>query len=63
MSHETGKVEVLAVDDERIYLRYHQAKDAADLGRFFIRRRNDEAYWLDQLDPVDAAAPQDLTSA
>ena len=52
MSHETGKVEILAVDDERIYLRYHQAKDPADLGRFFLRRRNDEAYWLDQLEPV-----------
>ena len=52
MSHETGKVEILAVDDTFIYLRYHQAKDAADLGRFFIRRRNDEAYWLDQLEPV-----------
>ena len=52
MSHETGKVEILAVDDERIYLRYHQAKDPTDLGRFFVRRRNDEAYWLDQLEPV-----------
>ncbi len=52
MSHETGKVEILAVDDAHIYLRYHQAKDAANLGRFFIRRRNDEAYWLDQLEPV-----------
>ena len=52
MSHETGKVEILAVDDEHIYLRYHQAKDPADLGRFFVRRRNDEAYWLDQLEPV-----------
>ncbi len=52
MSHETGKVEILAVDDAHIYLRYHQAKNPADLGRFFIRRRNDEAYWLDQLEPV-----------
>ena len=52
MSHETGKVEILAVDDEHIYLRYHQAKDPADLGRFFVRRRNDEAYWLDQLEPA-----------
>ncbi len=52
MSHETGKVEILAVDDAFIYLRYHQAKDPADLGRFFIRRRNDNAYWLDQLEPV-----------
>ena len=52
MSHETGKVEILAVDDAFIYLRYHQAKDPADLGRFFIRRRNDDAYWLDQLEPA-----------
>ena len=49
MSHETGKIEILAVDDENIYLRYHQAKNVDDLGRFFVRRRNNAAYWLDQL--------------
>ena len=53
MSHETGKVEVLGIDAEHVYLRYHQAKYPGDLGRFFIRRRNDEAYWLDQLAVVD----------
>ena len=53
MSHETGKVEVLGIDAEHVYLRYHQAKFPDDLGRFFIRRRNDEAYWLDQLEVVD----------
>ena len=52
MSHESGKVEILAVDDQFIYLRYHQAKHAADLGRFLICRRDDEAYWLDQLEIV-----------
>jgi len=52
MSHETGKVEVLGIDAEHVYLRYHQAKFPDDLGRFFIRRRNDEAYWLDQLEVV-----------
>jgi len=52
MSHETGKVEVLAIDDQHIYLRYHQAKYDEDLGRFFICHRNDDAYWLDQLEPV-----------
>ena len=54
MSHETGKVEVVGVDDERIYLRYHQAKNPDDLSRFFVRRRDDDAYWLDQLEPVEA---------
>ena len=53
MSHETGKVEVLGIDDEHVYLRYHQAKFPGDLGRFFVRRRNDQAYWLDQLEALD----------
>ena len=53
MSHETGKVEVLGIDDEHVYLRYHQAKFPGDLGRFFVRRRNDQAYWLDQLEVLD----------
>ena len=53
MSHETGKVEVLGIDDEHVYLRYHQAKFPGDLGRFFVRRRNDAAYWLDQLEVLD----------
>jgi KamA family protein len=52
MSHETGKVEILGIDDRHIYLRYHRAKDAALRGRFMIYHRNDEAYWLDQLEPA-----------
>ena len=55
MSHETGKVEILGVDDDHIYLRYHQAKDPDDLSRFFVCKRDDQAYWLDQLDPVEAS--------
>lgn len=53
MSHETGKIEILAVDDRHIYLRYHRAKEAANRGRFMIYKRNDEAYWLDQLIPAE----------
>lgn len=53
MSHETGKIEVLAVDEKRIYLRYHRAKDPSDRGRFMVYQRNDDAYWLDQLEPVE----------
>ena len=56
MSHETGKVEILGIDDECLYLRYHQAKFDDDLGRFFVCRRNDNAYWLDQLEIVDHTA-------
>ena len=49
MSHATGKVEVVAVDRSSIYLRYHQAKYPADLGRFLVAERDDAAGWLDDL--------------
>lgn len=52
MSHETGKIEILAVDEQHIYLRYHRAKDAGLRGRFLIYQRDDTAYWLDDLVPA-----------
>ena len=59
MSHETGKIEILAVDERHIYLRYHRAKDAGLRGRFLIYKRNDDAYWLDDLEPAeDGTAPR-----
>lgn len=59
MSHETGKVEVLGTDERHIYLRYHQAKDPAMCGRFMIYQRDDEAYWLDDLELAEGfAAPK-----
>ena len=52
MSHESGKIEILALDDRRIYMRYHQAKVADNYGKLLIYERNDEAYWLDELEPA-----------
>lgn len=52
MSHETGKIEIVGVDDRHIYMRYHRAKNPADEGRFMVFERDDEAFWLDQLVPV-----------
>ena len=64
MSHETGKLEILAVDDGHIYLRYHRAKDAAMRGRILVYKRNDQAYWLDELEPVEGlGAPEFLPSS
>jgi len=53
MSHASGKIEILAVDDKRMYLRYHRAKDPADDGRIMIFKRDDDACWLDDLTPLD----------
>lgn len=52
MSHAAGKVEIQAVDDENIYLRFHRSKYAENTGKFFICKRNDNAFWLDHLEPI-----------
>ncbi|MBN1418385.1 MAG: KamA family radical SAM protein [Planctomycetes bacterium] len=49
MSHATGKIEIVGVTTERIFLRYHRARDPRDEGRFIIAPRDDEACWLDDL--------------
>ncbi|MCP4499250.1 MAG: KamA family radical SAM protein [Deltaproteobacteria bacterium] len=53
MSHDTGKVEIVGVDDKHIYMRYHQTKDPMDESRFMVFHRDDSAYWFDQLKPVE----------
>lgn len=52
MSHELGKIEIAGVLKERIYLRFHRAKDLAFRGVLLKYKRNDEAYWLDELEPI-----------
>ena len=55
MSHASGKVEVQAVDERHIYLRYHRSKYAQNSGRFFICHRDDNAFWLDNLRPIEGS--------
>jgi KamA family protein len=52
MSHESGKVEIVGVDARHIYAHYHRAKDPRMEGSFRVYRRDDAAYWLDDLVPV-----------
>ena len=49
MSHRTGKLEVVGIMNDYVYLRYHQAKDPDDMGRFFRRKLTPGAGWLDDL--------------
>jgi lysine 2,3-aminomutase len=53
MSHESGKIEIIGVDYNYIYLKYHRAKAAGDEQRLIVCYRDDQASWLDQLKPVD----------
>ncbi|WP_025323603.1 KamA family radical SAM protein [Deferrisoma camini] len=49
MSHSTGKVEILGVDDRSIYARYHRARAPEDEDRVLVLPRDDRALWLDEL--------------
>jgi KamA family protein len=50
MSHHTGKIEILDLgDDNRLYMRYHQCKDTAKIGKIFSRPYVEGACWLDDL--------------
>ncbi|RXE57348.1 radical SAM protein [Methanoculleus taiwanensis] len=47
MSHRTGKIAVVGLDDEHVYLKYHQAARREDIGKFMVYRRLPEAVWFD----------------
>jgi len=59
MSHATGKIEIVGADDHHIYMRYHRAHRKADYGQMIVAKRDDRAYWLDQLELV--SGPPSLT--
>lgn len=50
MSHKTGKIEIIGVIKDEIYLKYHQAKDPKNMGRFYKMKINPYAGWLDELE-------------
>lgn len=52
MSHESGKIEIIGVDENHIYLKYHRAKNKENLGKIFVYKRNDDAYWIDDLEKI-----------
>lgn len=58
MSHETGKIEIIGADANFIFLKYHRAHNEENLGKILIYKRNDEAYWLDDLEPVEISSIQ-----
>ncbi|MBT8506878.1 radical SAM protein [Methanomicrobiaceae archaeon CYW5] len=47
MSHRTGKIRTIGLDDECIYFKYHQAARREDIGKFMVFPRNPDAVWFD----------------
>jgi KamA family protein len=54
LSHETGKLEVVALTRRLVIFKYHRAADAAMSGRVLVFGRNPAARWLDDYgDPLE----------
>lgn len=52
MSHATGKIEYVGIDENKIYMKYHRAADPRRYDLFMAFDRNPDAYWLDDyVDP------------
>jgi KamA family protein len=49
MSHRAGKIEILGIFDDKIYFKYHQAKNNKRIGKIFTRPVDENAGWLDDL--------------
>ena len=55
MSHERGKIEILGILGKEMFFKHQQAADAQDVGRFFKRRLDEKAGWLDELQKCQPA--------
>jgi hypothetical protein len=47
MSHATGKIEVVGKNAKHVFMRYHQAAEQDNIGKFMIFRSNPKANWFD----------------
>jgi lysine 2,3-aminomutase len=47
MSHATGKIEVVGRSAGHVFMRYHQAADRNDIGKFMVFKSNPVARWFD----------------
>ncbi|MDA3129202.1 KamA family radical SAM protein [Aliibacillus thermotolerans] len=48
MSHTSGKIEILAIENGKAYLKYHQSRDG-NYGKFMVLDCPDDAAWFDDL--------------
>ena len=56
MSHSSGKIEVIGLDDSHIYLRYHRSPDPEENGTLIVARRNDDGHWLEDFQIVSTGS-------
>jgi KamA family protein len=49
MSHESGKIEILGILGDEMFFKYQQARAPQDASKFFKRKLDETAGWLDEL--------------
>jgi KamA family protein len=49
MSHESGKIEILGILGDEMFFKHQQARDPNDVCKFFKRKLDESAGWLDDL--------------
>jgi KamA family protein len=58
MSHRSGKIEMLTIIGDEIYLKYHQARDPRNVGTSLRCRLTPGAGWLDDLERLPPSQNQ-----
>jgi len=57
MSHLTGKIEIVGVDNDYVYMKYHRSAEEELNSKFMTFKSNPNAYWLDDYkEAIDAQA-------
>ncbi len=52
MSHATGKIEILARTESKMFFKYHRAANDADSGKVMVYQSNPQACWLDDYEEI-----------
>ena len=63
MSHSSGKIEVIGLDDSHIYLRYHRSPNPDENGALIVARRNDDGHWLEDFQIVSTGGLAQASSS
>lgn len=60
MSHATGKMEIAAKTETKVFFKYHRAADPADSGKVMVCESNPAACWLDDYEEILRQYPVEL---
>jgi len=60
MSHSSGKIEIVGLTSDYVYLKYLRAANYQDSGRYLVFKRNPKACWFDDYDEVIKEYPVNL---